>query len=113
MLSLPFGLPKIAVVTSNEWLVLVTSAGIGVVIPYAVDTLAARVSSARVVGTLFSIDPVMGVLCGYLMLGQHIDRVALIGIFIVAGSGGLLVWISGDKGGHLKAKRDISDNEAQ
>jgi inner membrane transporter RhtA len=76
-----------------DWRVIglvVASAVVGIVMPYAVDTLAARVSSARVVGTLFAIDPVMGLLIGWLALGQHVPLSGVAGVALVAAAGGLM-----------------------
>lgn len=64
------------------------------VIPYSVDTIAGGLTSARVIGTLFAIDPAMGSLVGWLLLGETISAVALVGIILVACSGALLVWLS-------------------
>jgi inner membrane transporter RhtA len=65
---------------------------LGIVAPFTVDTLAARVSSSRVVGTLFSIDPVMGLLVGWLALGQRPTPAALAGVGLVVAAGALLAW---------------------
>ena len=48
---------------------------------------------------LFSIDPVMGLVIGWLVMGQTISSYSLAGIVVVAAAGALLVWISG---GHAK-----------
>ncbi|WP_330294376.1 EamA family transporter [Streptomyces sp. NBC_00503] len=81
--------------SGHQWLVLAAAAVVGVAIPYAVDTIAARVSSVRVVGTLFSIVPVMGSLAGLLIFGEHISRTAVAGIVVVAGAGAVVVWLAG------------------
>ncbi|MEU6128234.1 EamA family transporter [Saccharopolyspora sp. NPDC047091] len=94
VVSLPFGVGAAASVTGHQWLVLAISAVIGVAIPYAVDTVAARVSSARVIGTLFSMDPVVGSLIGLLLLHQAIGTAALLGIALVVVSGASIVWMS-------------------
>lgn len=95
LVSLPFGLPKVAAVTAPQWGMLAFSALAGVVLAYTVDTLAARISSARVVGTLFSIDPVMGSLVGAVVMGEAISLSAWAGIVLVSVAGALLVGISG------------------
>ena len=46
--------------------------------------LSGRITSARVVGTLFSIDPAMSVII-----------VAVLGVIVVSLAGTLLVWASG------------------
>ncbi|WP_279402524.1 hypothetical protein [Arthrobacter sp. JCM 19049] len=76
-------------------MMLALSALIGVAIPYAVDTLAARISSARVIGTLFAIDPAMGTLIGWLLLDQALSPVALAGIELVALAGACVAWLEG------------------
>ncbi|MDO4239017.1 DMT family transporter [Micrococcus sp.] len=93
--SLPFGLPRLPDVTAPQWGMLTFSALIGVVLAYTVDTVAAAISSARVVGTLFSIDPVMGSLVGAVVMGEVISLSAWAGIVLVSVAGALLVWISG------------------
>lgn len=94
LLTLPWGLPEIGNVQPPEWGLLAVSAAVGVVIPYSVDTIAGRITSARVIGTLFSIDPVMGALIGLLLLGQTMDPAAIVGIIVVSIAGALVVWIS-------------------
>ncbi|MFK0200169.1 EamA family transporter [Streptomyces lavendulae] len=104
VVSAPFGIGAVGRVSGHQWLVLVAAAVVGVAIPYAVDTIAARISSARVVGTLFSIDPVMGSLAGLLVLGEHIGWTAVVGIVVVAVAGASVVWLaeaSNEAGGPL------------
>lgn len=60
---------------------------IGVVVAYSVVTIAGRITSARVIGTLFSIDPAMGSLIGLVMLGEHLSVTAIFGVVLVAVSG--------------------------
>jgi inner membrane transporter RhtA len=95
--SLPFGIGTMSSVTTHQWLLLTVSAVVGVIIVYAVDTVAARVSSARVVGTLFSMDPVVGSLIGLIVLGQTISIPAVAGIVLVVVSGAAIVWMSGSR----------------
>ncbi|WP_129590379.1 hypothetical protein [Cryobacterium aureum] len=66
---MPWGITEIENVQPPVWGLLALSAAIGVVIPYS----AARITSARVIGTLFSIDPAMGALIGLLLLSQAMD----------------------------------------
>lgn len=94
VLSAPFGIGTVAQVSAAQWAILAISAGVGVAIPYTVDTLAARVSSARVVGTLFSIDPAMGSLIGWIALGQSMTPGALAGIGLVIIAGAAITWTS-------------------
>lgn len=96
VVTLPFAMTHSASVTLPHWGLLALSGLIGVAIPYSVDAIAARIKSARIIGTLFAIDPAMGSLIGFLMLGEVISVTALIGIGVVALAGALLVWFSGD-----------------
>ncbi|WP_256728801.1 EamA family transporter [Microbacterium oleivorans] len=98
MVSLPFASPQIGKLDLPGFGVLVLSALVGVVIPYAVDTIAARVTSARVVGTLFATDPAMGALAGLVFLGQTITVTAVVGIAVVASAGALLIWTTDSQG---------------
>ena len=100
VVSLPVGVPRFPEVTAPQWGMLTVSALLGVVLAYAVDTIAARISSARVVGTLFSMDPVIGSLVGTLLMGQIISLTGWIGILTVTVAGALLVWISGHPAKH-------------
>lgn len=95
VVSLSFGVARVADVTGPQWGMLLFSALVGVVLAYTVDTIAARVSTARVVGTLFAIDPVMGSLVGAVVLDEVISPLAWAGIVLVSGAGALLVWASG------------------
>ena len=57
--------------------------------------LSGRITSARVVGTLFSIDPAMSVIIAAPILRQTITAVAVLGVIVVSLAGTLLVWASG------------------
>lgn len=95
VLSLPFGAGQLSVVTVPEWGLLALSAVIGVVIPYSVDTIAGAITSPRIIGTLFAIDPAMGTLVGFIALGQAITIPGIAGILVVMTGGALLVWSAG------------------
>ena len=81
--------------SAAQWGIIAASAVLGVAIPYTMDTLSGRITSARVVGTLFSIDPAMSVIIAALILRQTITAVAVIGVIVVSLAGALLVWSSG------------------
>ena len=85
----------LAIVAINVWGVIAASAVLGVAIPYTMDTLSGRITSARVVGTLFSIDPAMSVVIAALILRQTITAMAVLGVIVVSLAGALLVWSSG------------------
>lgn len=97
IVTLPLAIPRVPELDVPDTGVLALSAMVGVVIPYAVDTIAARLTSARVVGTLFAIDPAMGALAGLVFLGEAMTFPAIMGIVIVAASGAMLVWVTGSK----------------
>lgn len=94
ILTGPFAVVDIGRVTAPHWGLFALAAVVGVVIPYSVDTLAGRITSARVIGTLFAIDPAMGALVGFLVLGETLAPTALIGVLVVMLAGALLVWSS-------------------
>lgn len=95
LLTLPFAAVRAPHVTLPHWGLLALAAVLGVVIPYSVDVIAGRITSARIIGTLFAIDPAMGALFGFLILGERIAAPAVAGIVVVVLAGALLVWSSG------------------
>lgn len=96
VLTSPFAIAEAPTVSAPHWAVLGVAAVIGVAIPYSVDTIAGRITSARIVGTLFAIDPAMGAAVGFVVLGESITLTALCGILVVMAAGALLVWIAAD-----------------
>lgn len=106
LVLLPFGLNKVSVMTPEHLKWLTISALCGAVLGYGMDTMAARVTSSRVIGTLFAIDPVTGSVIGWLVMGQVISPLSVVGIVVVSSAGALLVWISG---GHRPAALDRTD----
>lgn len=94
ILTSPLAAAHAGHVTAPHWVLLSLAALVGVAIPYSVDTIAGRITSARIIGTLFAIDPAMGALVGFLMLGETIAPTALVGILVVMLAGALLVWSS-------------------
>ena len=78
-----------------QWGILIVSALLGMALAFFVDTLAARLTSARVVGVLFAFDPVIGTLIGYFWLGQTLTPLAVCGIVLVVGAGAGIVWLAG------------------
>lgn len=97
LILLPFGVQKLSFVTSEHVLWLLLSAVFGAVIGYGMDTVAAKITSGRVIGTLFAMDPVNGLLIGWIVMGQAVSGFSVGGIVLVALSGALLVWISGGR----------------
>ncbi|WKK61341.1 EamA family transporter [Corynebacterium sp. P3-F1] len=94
LVTLPIAAPRLIDVSPNSWLILTLAALIGVVIPYVADTLAARLTSAQVVGTLFALDPVLGSLLGWLFMGDELTARMLIGIPMVSLAGAVITWRS-------------------
>lgn len=92
VLSAPFGIPQITSVSAPQWSMLALSGLIGVALPYVVDTLAAKLSSARVIGTLFAIDPAVGSLVGWVALGEQLNALALTGIALIMVTGAVVAW---------------------
>lgn len=95
VLTLPFSVPVVARVTPAEWGILVLSALVGMTLAFTVDTLAGRLTSARVIGVLFAFDPVVGTLLGALWLGQVLTAPALVGVALVVAAGAGIVWLAG------------------
>lgn len=94
LVTTPLAAPRITEVTAHAWLVLALAALVGVVIPYVADTVAARLSSAHIVGTLFALDPVVGCLLGWLYMGDELTARMLIGISLVVIAGAVITWRS-------------------
>jgi inner membrane transporter RhtA len=92
LITLPWGAPHIPDVTQGQWALVAVSAILGVAIPFTVDTIAGGLTSPRVVGTLFALDPVVGSLVGLAVLNQHLAWTGYAGIVLVAAAGALLVW---------------------
>jgi len=124
ILTLPLGVPAIPDVNAEGWVVLVASALLGVALAFVVDTMAGRLTSARVIGVLFAFDPVVGTVVGALWLGQGLTAAALLGIVLVVLAGGGIVWSAGrrrldavaEPGAHgatetfeVERKYDVSD----
>lgn len=97
LVTLPFAAPKLTDVSPHSWLILTAAALIGVVIPYIADTMAARLSSAQVVGTLFALDPVVGAVLGWLLMGDVMTPRILLGIPMVALAGAIVTWRSASR----------------
>lgn len=95
VLTLPFSVPAGIAAEPGQWLMLLGSAILGTAIPYSVDTLAGKLTSARIVGVLFAFDPVVGTILGLLVLGQVISASALVGMLLVILAGAGIVWFSG------------------
>lgn len=97
VLTLPFSIPAIPRVEPVHWLPLVLSALLGTTLAFTVDTLAGKLTSARVIGVLFAFDPTLATLIGAVWLGQDLTLPALLGIGMVIAAGAGIVWFAGKR----------------
>lgn len=95
ILTLPISAPTIPHVMPSQWGLLVLSALLGTALAFTVDTMAGKLTSARVIGVLFACDPMVGTLVGALLLGQALTLPALAGIVMVVAAGAGIVWFAG------------------
>lgn len=91
---LPVSVPAVPRVAAGGWGVLVVSGLLGVSLAFSLDFLAVRVSSTRVVGTLFAMDPVTGALVGAALLGDPLGVRAVAGILLVSAAGAATIWVA-------------------
>lgn len=76
----------------DAWFKLALSAIVGVALAYSADNIAGQLTSAAVIGVLFSIDPVVGAIVGTFMLGEVLSAWSYLGIVLIAASGAYIVW---------------------
>lgn len=88
----PFSVPAIPQLSGADWVRVLLGGALGVAFAYSADSLAGRLTSAAVIGVLFSLDPVNGALIGILLLGEVLPLSAYVGIVVIAISGAVLVW---------------------
>ena len=91
----PFSIEALPRVDGQAWLILAASGLIGVALAFSLDFIAVRLTSPRLVGTLFAVDPVMGALIGAVLLGQVLTGSVILGILLVVVSGGVVIWLAG------------------
>lgn len=91
----PFSIPASVHVHGSGWLVLAASGVIGVAFAFSCDFTATRLTSPRIVGTLFAMDPVVATLTGLIALQQSLTGLEIVGMVLVAGSGASVIAISG------------------
>lgn len=72
--------------------IIVLSGFIGAVVPYVMDTIAAGIVSAAVVGTLFALDPVIGAILGWAFSGDSVTWSMWLGIALIAAAGAIITW---------------------
>ncbi|ORC24318.1 hypothetical protein A7979_09955 [Rothia nasimurium] len=92
LIQLPLSVPAMAGLDADAWLKLALSAVVGVALAYSADNIAGQLTSAAVIGVLFSIDPVIGALVGTVMLGEVLSAWSYLGIVLIAASGAYIVW---------------------
>ncbi len=95
ILTLPFSIPAAPSASLGQWGILLVSAAVGTAFAFTADTFAGKLTSARVIGVLFSFDPVVGTIIGALVLGQALTLPALAGIALVVAAGAGIVWLAG------------------
>lgn len=91
----PFSVAGAGRLTSGDLLPLMVSGLAGVALAFSLDFLAVRLTSPRVAGTLFAVDPVLGALVGAVALGDRLTWAMLAGIALVVASGAAVIWLSG------------------
>ncbi|MBN9611983.1 MAG: EamA family transporter, partial [Actinobacteria bacterium] len=110
LITLPFSIPAIPRIEAVQWLPLLISAVLGTALAFTVDTLAGRLTSARVIGVLFAFDPMLGTVVGAVWLGQSLSLPALLGILLVIVAGAGIVWFAGQgKAGEASGHADRAD----
>lgn len=104
VLLAPFSATAIPLVQAGDLLPLAGSGLLGVALAFSLDFLAVRLTSPRVAGTLFAVDPVMGALVGATLLGDRLTGWMLGGIVLVVVSGAAVIWLSGRAPGEPTAE---------
>lgn len=89
---LPWSAPQIPHLDGDAWLRLACAGIFGVALAFSADSLAGRLTSSAVIGILFSLDPVVGSIAGWLILGEVLGFLTYLGIACIVVSGALLVW---------------------
>lgn len=88
----PFSVSAVPNIDATMWSIIVISGFIGAVVPYVVDTIAAGIVSAAVVGTLFALDPVIGAILGWAFSGDQLTWSMVVGIVLIAMAGAIITW---------------------
>lgn len=94
VLLLPFSVPAAPRADAGQWLVIAVSGLVGVALPYSLDFVAIRLATARVVATLFALDPVIGAAIGAAFLGNALPPRAVAGIALIVGTGAAVTWLA-------------------
>ncbi len=97
VLTAPFAVTALPAVAGGDIPILAMSAALGIVVAFAADYVALRISSARTVAVLLSFDPVLAAVLGAVVLGQALDALTIGGIVIVAITGGFSAALGGTR----------------
>lgn len=92
LILMPFSVPAVPLLDGPMWITIIISGFIGAVIPYVMDTIAAGIVSAAVVGTLFALDPVIGAILGWAFSGDELTWSMVAGIVLIAVAGAIITW---------------------
>lgn len=92
MLLLPFSLPAAPSVSGADWGLIAVSGVVGVALAFTLDFQAVKMATAKVVATLFSLDPVMGALIGALALAESLSAPVLFGMGLIVAAGAVATW---------------------
>jgi inner membrane transporter RhtA len=95
VLTAPLGIAALPAVTPADLAPLGVAAVLGVLIAFGCDMLAVRLTSARTVAVLFSVDPALAAIIGTLLLGQVLDLLTMAGIVLVCIAGGATIMLAG------------------
>ncbi|WP_263120199.1 EamA family transporter [Cellulomonas sp. RIT-PI-Y] len=109
VLLAPFSVPSVPAVQGGDLLPLIASGLLGVAMAFSLDFVAVRLTSPRVAGTLFAIDPVMGALVGATLLGDRLTGWMLAGIVLVVASGAAVIWLSGRAPGPVAPDGEVGE----
>lgn len=88
----PFSIRTAPLIDGSVWAVIAISGFIGAVVPIVMDTIAAGIVSAAVVGTLFALDPVLGAILGWVFSGDRLTASMFGGIMLIAAAGAVITW---------------------
>ncbi|WP_329385498.1 EamA family transporter [Streptomyces sp. NBC_01716] len=91
-LLLPFSVPAAPGVNGSDWGMVAVSGAVGVALAFTLDFQAVKMATARVVATLFSLDPVMGALVGALALAESLSAPVIVGMGLIVSAGASATW---------------------
>lgn len=106
VLLLPFSVPATPGMNGSDWGLVACSGVIGVALAFTLDFQAVKVASAKVVATLFSLDPVMGALVGALALSESLSASVLVGMGLIVSAGAAAAWRAGTVRARHSAEAD-------